>query len=106
MCSALVSVMAGAYLPSVSAPPAAATLWHIAQLTRKSSAPCATSPSPSRISSAGNSGPGASDCTYAAIARTCSSVNCGSFCGACGPCICSGMRPVDTWNSTASSPTP
>ena len=34
----------GAYLPRVSAPPEPAKLWHIAQLTRNSSPPRATSP--------------------------------------------------------------
>jgi len=106
MCSALVLVRAGAYLPSVRAPPAAATLWHIAQLMRKSSAPAETSPSPSSTWASGNDGPGDTDWVKAASASICSCVNCTGFCGAWGPCICSGMRPVETWNSTESSPTP
>ena len=69
---------AGAYLPSVSAPPAPATLWHIAQLMRNSSAPWAASPSPSSVLSArGTPGPGASDCDVGGrAAAICSSVNC------------------------------
>src|SRR3546814_6921079 len=94
-----------AYLPSVSDPPAPATLWHIAQLMRNSSAPWATSPSPSSTSSSGKVGPGEVDCTYSAIAAIWSSVNCTGFCGACGACACSGILPVDTWQCTDSSPT-
>ena len=45
-----VALSVGAYLPRVSAPPEPAKLWHIAQLTRNSSPPSATSP-PSRLCS-------------------------------------------------------
>ena len=54
MCLSLTSVEAGAYLPRVSAPPAPAKLWHIAQLTRKISPPRAESPSPVEYCSAGD----------------------------------------------------
>ena len=54
----------GAYLPRVRAPPEPAKLWHIAQLTRNSSPPLATSPpSPEVYCASGMAGPGASEAT-------------------------------------------
>src|SRR6187402_997858 len=105
MCFALTLVSGGAYLPSVSAPPAPATLWHIAQLTRNNSAPCDRSPLSSDVLD-GMAGPGPSVATYAARAAICESVNCGGFSSICGPVAAAGMRPVPTWKSTAAAPTP
>src|SRR6218665_1224159 len=102
----LVDSRLGSYLPSVNAPPAPATLWHIAQLIRKSSAPFAASPPPEVSEASGITGPGASDATWAANSAICSSVNCGSFSGACGPFAAIGIRPVPTWKSTDAAPTP
>ncbi len=93
-------------MPSVSAPPAAATLWHMAQLMRKSSAPLAGSPFPSRYWPSGMAGPGASEATYAASSFTCVSVNCVGFSGAWTVVPWSGMRPEPTWKSTEAAPTP
>src|SRR5580698_7104309 len=104
MCSADTPLSAGAYLPSVSAPPAPATLWHIAQLVRNSWAPLAALPFPPRYWSDGIAGPGDFDATYSASARTCASVNCDGFCSSCGPDAAAGIRPVPTWNETAAAP--
>ena len=54
----------------------------------------------------GIAGPAPSEATYADRAAVCSSSNCGGFASACGPFICIGMRPVDTWKSTEAAPTP
>src|SRR5512139_467785 len=58
-------------------------------------------------SAAGIAGPGPSEATYAAIAATSSSENCAGLRGICAPVeVAAGIRPVDTWKSTAAAPTP
>src|SRR5471032_1447518 len=106
MCSAETPLRLGAYLPSVSAPPAPATLWRIAQLMRNSSAPLAALPVPPRYCLDGIPGPTAFDPTNSASARTCWSVNWDGFCSSCGPDAAAGIRPVETWNCTEAAPTP
>ena len=69
------SMRLGAYLPSESAPPRPAKLWHWAQLVRNSTPPVARSASlVSRSDAVGMAGPGPSEATNAASAATCSSV--------------------------------
>jgi len=60
----------------------------------------------STCSSVGIAGPAPSEATYPASAAVCSSSNCAGLTRACGPLICIGIRPVDTWKSTAAAPTP
>src|SRR5262249_49987627 len=122
MTSSLELFRLGACLPDDSAPPLPAKLWHCAQLSRNSSPPSPSSPP--RRDPDGTTGPPPTDCTYAAIWLTSSSVyggpagggwspaaslDCSSRVGLRGswaPCPLAGIRPVATWKYTAAWPTP
>src|SRR6478736_2145495 len=114
MCVGVVSCSDGAYLPRVSAPPAPAKLWHMAQLTRKISPPSAMallfSAEPGSMTvvyfESGMAGPEPSEATYAARALICSGENFTLLTGAWTFGPASGMRPVPTWKSTEAAPTP
>src|SRR5262249_32339397 len=114
----------GACLPDDSAPPLAAKLWHCAQFSRNSSPPSPRLLRSPRRSPVGTTGPPPTDCTYAAIWLTSSSVYGGPTGGGCSvavspdcssrvglrgswaPCPLAGIRPVATWKDTAAWPTP
>src|SRR5215211_9407137 len=100
----------GAYRPSGKAPPAPWKLWQAEQLVRNSSPPRARSSS-LRFSglysvSVGIAGPGQRLATYAASDAISSSLYRLGLTGACSPGRDIGIRPVDTWKSTAAAPTP
>src|SRR2546423_3237864 len=110
MCLVVVSRSDGAYLPSVSAPPAPLMLWHWAQLVRNSTPPLDTESrslgSESYAPASGMSGPAPREATYAAMASISPWLKARGLAGACGPICWAGMRPVPTWKSTAAPPTP
>ena len=98
----------GAYLPSVSAPPAPAKLWHCAQFVRNSSPPSARSASVvSSCSSVGIAGPGAERgdvCRHRQRSRPRCTAPRRAAPARVG--AASGIRPVPTWKCTAAAPAP
>ena len=100
-------VSGGAYLPSVSAPPAPSKLWHWAQSAVNS---CWPSPrlAPEVLTSAGVgiAGPPARDAMYAATSRVSVGFSWAGLLPFSAPISLAGIRPVLTWKSTAAEQTP
>src|SRR5215218_9709776 len=94
----------GASLPTLSAPPLPAALWHAAQLSRYSSPPSWRSPG--GLCTSGMGGPGPSDATYATRSSISARVYGERLVTDCRSGAVFGMRPVDSWKSAAAAPTP